>query len=62
MNIFSRVLTACVLIILATTLTDCGSSKQQFETDDNTVVVYNCNTEDWTAPSQKNFRKKPESE
>lgn len=56
MNIFSRVLTACVLIVLATTLTDCGSSKQQFETDDNTVVVYNCNTEDWTAPIAKEFQ------
>lgn len=56
MNIFSRVLTACVLIVLATALTDCGSSKQQFETDDNTVVVYNCNTEDWTAPIAKEFQ------
>lgn len=56
MTIVPRVLTAGVLIVLAAALTDCGSAEQQSAADDRTVVVYNCNTEDWTAPIAKEFQ------
>lgn len=56
MTVFPRILAASVLILLAGALTDCGSANRQPEADDNTVVVYNCNTEDWTAPIAKEFQ------
>ena len=44
------------LTSLSMVLVGCGGSEQGSKAEDNTLVVYNCNTDDWTAPIVKEFQ------
>ena len=49
-------LAAAVLMSLLMVLVGCGGSEQSSKAEDNILVVYNCNTDDWTAPIVKEFQ------
>ena len=47
---------ATLLLIVSLMLAACGDTAQAIKADENIVVVYNCNTDDWTAPLAKEFQ------
>ena len=47
---------ATLLLIVSLMLAACGDTAQTIKADENIVVVYNCNTDDWTAPLAKEFQ------
>ena len=47
---------ATLLLTMSLMLAACGDTAQTIRTDENIVVVYNCNTDDWTAPLAKEFQ------
>ena len=47
---------ATLLLIVSLMLAACGDTGQTIKADENIVVVYNCNTDDWTAPLAKEFQ------
>ena len=49
-------LAVAALTSLSMVLVGCGGSEQASKAEDNTLVVYNCNTDDWTAPIVKEFQ------
>ena len=55
MIIFQRMhlLGVTLLLTAALLLASCGSTAEMPQGDENIVVVYNCNTPDWTAPLAK---------
>ena len=46
---------AAFLLTVGLALSGCGTT-QTVQTNENIVVVYNCNTDDWTAPLAKEFQ------
>ena len=49
-------LAVAALTSLSMVLVGCGGSEQGSKAENNTLVVYNCNTDDWTAPIVKEFQ------
>jgi len=47
---------ATLLLTAGVLLAACGTEPQSVQSDENIVVVYNCNTDDWTAPLAKEFQ------
>lgn len=47
---------ATLLLTVSLLLLACGDTAQTQQTEENIVVVYNCNTDDWTAPIAKEFQ------
>ena len=58
MLIFQRMQILCAALLLGVNfiLVGCGTVRQDPADDENLVVVYNCGTEDWTAPIAKGFQ------
>lgn len=58
MIIFQRmqILGAALLLMVSLVAAACDTEPQVRQTDENIVVVYNCNTDDWTAPLAKEFQ------
>ena len=51
-----RIWGATLLLTAGFILAACGTEPQSVQLDENIVVVYNCNTDDWTAPLAKEFQ------
>ena len=47
---------ATLLLMAGFILAACGTEPQGVRSDENIVVVYNCNTDDWAAPLAKEFQ------
>ena len=51
-----RIWGATLLLMAGFILAACGTEPQGVRSDENIVVVYNCNTDDWAAPLAKEFQ------
>ena len=47
---------AALLLTVGILFTSCGDAVQNTKADENIVVVYNCNAEDWAASIAKEFQ------